>query len=87
MLLVKDITFGLSKFAFISIQTLLFDSWYQAFLYLPALAIISKLIPEGVESSIVGVFKGLQAFSVGVYGRIIGVALGHVMGTVDQIGG
>jgi len=33
---------------------------------------VGKLIPEGVESSIMGIMKGLQSFSVLVYGRIFG---------------
>lgn len=62
-----------------------FDSWYQAFLYLPAMVVIQKLIPEGIESSISGIFKSLQAFSVGVYGRMIGVLLGRMIILGDQI--
>jgi len=50
----------------------LFDSAYQALLYLPAYVLVGKLIPEGVESSIMGIMKGLQSFSVLVYGRIFG---------------
>lgn len=40
MLLVSGLTFGLTTFQFVSMQTLFFDSWYQAFLYLPAFVII-----------------------------------------------
>jgi hypothetical protein len=42
---------------------------------LPALVVVQKLIPEGVESSIIGIFKSLQAFSVGFYGRMVGVLI------------
>lgn len=48
-------------------------------LYLPAFVVISKLIPEGVESSIVGMLKGLQNFSILVYGRILGSLVGIII--------
>lgn len=39
---------------------------------MPAYVLIGKLIPEGVESSIMGILKGIQSFNVLVYGRIFG---------------
>jgi hypothetical protein len=45
VLLVQNRTLGMSKFGYVSTQTILFDSIYQAFLYLPAFVTLSKLIP------------------------------------------
>jgi hypothetical protein len=43
------------------------------------------LIPEGVESSIIGIFKSLQAFSIGFYGRMVGVLIEQVLLKGNQV--
>jgi len=52
---------------------------------LPSFVVISKLIPEGVESSIVGIFKSLQAFSIVFYGRILGTLVGHLINVQQMV--
>lgn len=71
-LLVANITFGLGKFGFVSLQTILFDAIYQVLLWLPAFVAVSQLIPKNVEASVFGILKSLQAMSVLVWGRILG---------------
>lgn len=72
ILLVKDMTFGMSKFMYVSLQTLFFDSIYQAFLYLPAFVTLAKVIPEHVEASVFAILKSCQSIQILVYGRIFG---------------
>ena len=40
ILLVRQVTFGLTTFQFVTLQTLFFDVTYQALLYLPAFVVI-----------------------------------------------
>lgn len=75
ILLTMNITFGMSKFVFVTIQTVFFDSIFQAFLYLPAFVALAKLIPEHVETSVFALLKSINALSVLVYGRLLGTAI------------
>lgn len=75
ILLFRSRTFGLSKFGFVSLQMLIFDSGFQAFLFLPAYVTVSKLIPRDVEASIFSILKAIQALSQLVYGRILGALI------------
>jgi hypothetical protein len=66
-------TFGLSTFWFVIVQTLFFDSIYQAFAFLPVYVVFTKLVPTQVEGSIFALLTGISAFSTLVYGRMLGV--------------
>ena len=57
ILLVMNMTFGMTKFMYVSFQTLFFDSFYQAFLYFPAYVTLAKVIPEHVEASVFAILK------------------------------
>lgn len=59
VLLVANQTFGMTKFLYVSIQTILFDSIFQAFLYMPAYVTLAKLIPEHVEASVFAILKSI----------------------------
>jgi len=52
-----NMTFGMTKFMYVSLQTLFFDSFYQAFLYFPAYVTLAKVIPEHVEASVFAILK------------------------------
>lgn len=62
ILLVMNIRFGLSKFGFVCLQTLLFDALYQALLYMPAYVSVAQMIPENIESSVFAILKSMQGF-------------------------
>lgn len=66
-------TFGLSTFWFVIVQTLFFDSIYQAFAFLPVYVVFTKLVPTQVEGSMFALLTGISAFSTLVYGRMLGV--------------
>jgi len=53
----------------------LFDAFYQAFLYLPAYVAVAKMIPENVEASVFAILKSVSSMSVLVYGRLLGIAI------------
>jgi hypothetical protein len=40
--------------------------------HLPVLAVVAKLIPANVESSVFGLLSSIQGFSTPVYGRLLG---------------
>ena len=75
ILLVMNITFGLSKFGFVCLQTLLFDASYQAFLYMPAYVSVAQMIPENIETSVFAILKSFEGLQVLVWGRILGSIL------------
>ena len=72
ILLVMDITFGLSKFGYVCFQTLLFDASYQAFLYMPAYVAVAQMIPENIETSVFAILKSFEGLQILVWGRILG---------------
>ena len=58
--LVRFSQFGeASRMLYVSIQTILFDTPYQAFLFIPAYVTVAKLIPDDVESSIFSILKAI----------------------------
>jgi hypothetical protein len=75
ILLTMNVTFGMSKFTYVTLQTIFFDSVYQAFLYLPAFVAMAKLIPEHVETSVFALLKSVNSLQVLVYGRLLGTAI------------
>jgi hypothetical protein len=72
--------FGLRKFVYVSLQTVLFDTPYKALMFLPAYVTVAKLIPDDVEASIFGIIKAIQACGELVYGRILGSIIYGLMG-------
>lgn len=80
--------FGLKKFVYVSLQTILFDTPFKALLFLPAYVTVSKLIPDDVEASIFAIIKAIQACGELVYGRIFGALIYGAIGEFsNKLGG
>ncbi len=51
---------------------MIFDSIYNVYAYLPVFAVVAKMIPPNVESSVFALLTSIQGFSTLVYGRLLG---------------
>lgn len=70
--LVLGVSFGLSEFTFVCIQSFFFDSVYQAYAFLPVFVVFTKLVSYQVEGSMFALLTGISAASTLVYGRLLG---------------
>ena len=60
LMFVKDITLGLSPFAFMAISNSVGEAFYNAFIFMTGNILFAKLIPPNIETSIYAFQSGLQ---------------------------
>jgi len=71
-LFLKGYYLGMNPVVFYGIVELISDSFIQAFVWLPALAIVSKLIPATIEVALFAFFTGLNNLNLHFIGRLTG---------------
>ena len=71
-LFLKEIYFGLPPVVLVGIIQLFSDAFSMAFMSMPQMALVAKLIPHAIESSIFAFFTGLIIFCYFFFAKILG---------------
>lgn len=80
VLYTKQITFGLSQYAFVVMTTTVTDTLYNAYTTLPAMVLFAKLIPESVESSMFALLTGILNLSNLFLSKELGIFINKFVG-------
>lgn len=75
---------GMKPAVFYSLVELISDSFSQAFLSMPAMALVAKLIPSTIESALFAFFTGLQNLTYHFIGRILGNIVNEFFGVSKE---
>ena len=88
-LFLKKFYLGLPPEIFYGFVELISDSFIYAFVWLPAMAIVSKLIPATIEVALFAFFTGFNMLNLYFIGRILGNIINSltVKATTEDLGG
>jgi len=83
VLYTRQITFGLSPYAFVIMTSTVTDTLYNAYTTLPGMVLFAKLIPESVESSMFALLTGITNLSNLFLSKELGIFINSFVGVND----